>query len=133
MEYIIQAGDTPSKLAKRFVGKEGRWPEFCKANPQFKKHATYGCVFYVGNKAKLPDSWVTVDPTTGQAVPAVAAPAAAAATTSTGPVVETPVGPATQEQVEASAGMSKVVLIGAAAVAVLIVGAYAMKRKAQAA
>ena len=126
MDYIIQAGDTPSKLAKFYTGKEGRWPEFCKANPQFKSHATYGCVFYVGNKAKIPDAWVpppSVDVDAGTS-------AAAAAT---GPVVETPVGPATQEQVEASAGMGKVVLIGAAAVAVLIVGAYAMKRKAQAA
>ena len=131
MDYIIQAGDTPSKLAKRFVNKEGRWPEFCKANPQFKSHATYGCVFYVGNKAKLPDSWVTVDPTTGQPMPAAAA--AATTATATGPAVATAVGPATEQQVEASSGMSKVVLIGAAAVAVLVVGAYAMKRKSQAA
>jgi hypothetical protein len=133
MDYIIQAGDTPSKLAKRFVNKEGRWPEFCKANPQFKSHATYGCVFYVGNKAKIPDSWVTVDPTTGQAMPAAAA--ATATSTATGPTVETPVGPATEQQIVASesGGTSKIVLIGAGVLAVLVVGAYAMKKKAQAA
>lgn len=136
MDYIIQKNDTPSKLAKFYTGKENRWPEFCKANPQFPKHPQYGCTFYVGKKATLPDSWVqtVADPTTGQPVVipiAQAAPTATAA--ATGPAVTTAVGPATEQQVAASSSSGKIILIGAAGVAILVVAVYAMKRKAQAA
>lgn len=133
MDYVIQKGDTPSKLAIRFTGKEGRWPELCKANPQLQKHASYGCVFYVGKTIKIPDSWVqtVADPTTGQPV-VIPVSQQAPAATATGPVVATEAGPATAQQVEASSSMGKVVLIGAAGVAALVVVVYAMKRKAAA-
>jgi hypothetical protein len=64
--YTIVSGDTPSSLANRFTGTPSRWPEICAANPQLKKHPTYGCVWYTGNVVQLPSSWVatpTVDQT----------------------------------------------------------------------
>jgi len=57
-QHILKSGEYPSNLAVKYVGKESRWPELCNANPQLKKHATYGCVFpAVGTAINLPDSW----------------------------------------------------------------------------
>lgn len=65
-QHILKSGEYPSNLAVKYVGKESRWPELCKANPQLKTHPTYGCVFpTVGTAINLPDSW---PPLTGDIV-----------------------------------------------------------------
>lgn len=124
-EYIIQAGDTPSKLALRYTGKEGRWPEFCKANPKFPAHATYGCVFYAGNKAVLPDSW-SVAP----------APIPGPVPSPIGPPIPTP--DSEVIDLDAKPGLfsgldTTKVMAGGALIAAIVVVVYAMKKKTRSA
>jgi hypothetical protein len=129
-DIVIKTGDTPSGLAKTYAGSAAKWPEFCKANPQFKSHPTYGCTFFVGNVAHLPPTWLAPSPSGSPPAPIP------------GPVPQ-PVGPAvhtpssTAELTPAPsliAGMdSKKVIIGGVVVAGLIVAVYAAKRKKTAA
>lgn len=55
--YIIESGDTGQKIAKMFTGDQSRWPELVAANPS-TKDPTYGFKANVGQKVRLPDSWV---------------------------------------------------------------------------
>lgn len=134
MEYVILANDTPSKLAQKWAGNAARWPEFCAANPKFPKHATYGCVFYAGNKAVLPDTWPGVIAAQQPVIP----PPGPNVPPGVGPV---PVGPAAAPAelapTRSSAGIlgidTKTIVIGAGVVGLVVVAVYALKKKSQAA
>lgn len=132
MDYVIQANDTPSKLAQKWAGNAGKWPEFCKANPKFPKHATYGCVFYPGNKAVLPDDWPGV---IAASQPVVPPPGPNSPPPPPGPVG--PSSPLAPAPAPAAAGMfgvdTKTLLIGAGVIGVGVVIVYALKKKSQAA
>jgi hypothetical protein len=68
--HILQSGDYPWSLAVKYVQNGNRWPELCKANPTFKAHATYGCVFpKIGTAINLPDSWVSTSSITTTVTP----------------------------------------------------------------
>lgn len=123
MEYVIQSGDTPSKLALRYTSKEGRWPEFCKANPKFPAHASYGCVFYPGNKATIPDSWITTAPVPSPVPGPVPSPIGP-------PIPTTDTAPTPEPSPGLFAGLDTTkVVAGGVALAALVVVVYAMKKK----
>lgn len=128
-DITIKSGDTPSKLATAYVGNANKWPEFCKANPQFKTHPTYGCEFFAGNTAHLPANWPAVP---GGAPPA---PIPGPVPSPTGPAVATP-GPSvvSTEPSSSSPGLfgsldAKKVMIGGVVVAGIIVAVYAVRKK----
>ncbi len=127
-DIVIKSGDTPSGLAKTYAGNAAKWPEFCKANPQFKSHPSYGCTFYVGNVAHLPATWLAPAPSGSPP-----APIPGPVPQPVGPAVHTPSSAAAAQEAAAPsliAGMdSKKVIIGGALVAGLIVAVYAAKRK----
>jgi hypothetical protein len=133
-DIVIKSGDTPSKFATAYVGNANKWPEFCKANPQFKPHATYGCVFYPGNVAHLPATWPA---TPGGAPPA---PMPGPVPQPVGPPIPTPgpdvITPGAPDAPSSSssllAGLDPTkVMIGGAVVAGAIVLLYAMKKKSK--
>lgn len=136
-DIVIKAGDTPSGLAKTFVGNANKWPEFCKANPQFKAHPTYGCVFFAGNNAHLPANW-PVSP--GGSPPA---PIPGPVPQPVGPPIPTPGGdaisPAQTDTITPGGGGlfagldTQKVMIGGAVIAGAIVLLYAMKKKTRSA
>lgn len=126
MDHIVQANDTPYTLAKKYVNDGNRWPELCKANPKLPKHPDWGCVFTVGKAVTLPEAWA--QNVIGPAAPPAPIP---------GPVPQ-PIGPAIPTPDSALAPSSpgifgslepKTLMIGAAAVAGLVVIVYASKRK----
>lgn len=57
--YMIQAGDYPVGLAKRFTGDGNRWKEILPLNPKLKRHPKSGNVtnFHPGVVLVIPDSW----------------------------------------------------------------------------
>lgn len=131
MEHIVTKGDSPWTLAVKYVNNGNRWPELCKANPQLPKHPQYGCVFTLNKPVKLPDAWVPAMPV---------APGPGGGPGPSGPVMPIAPGPGpgpVQPGLEPSAALApqsspintKVILIGAAVIAVVVVGVYAMKRK----
>ena len=127
-DIVIKSGDTPSKLANAYVGNANKWPDFCKANPQFKKHPTYGCEFFAGNVAHLPASWPATPGGGAQA------PVPGPVPQPVGPPVETSTSIATKDTTAAQPGLiagldSKKVMIGGVVVAGIIVAVYAAKRK----
>jgi len=81
-QWIVESGDTGSKIALKLTGSAGRWTELRAVNPTVmgrgaKLVAKYGFPIYVGDKVNLPASWIKVTAQT----PAQAAPATATAAT----------------------------------------------------
>lgn len=126
-DIVIKSGDTPSKIAKTYVGDANKWPEFCKANPQFPKHPTYGCTFFAGNTAHLPATW----PATPGGAPQ--APMPGPVPQPVGPPVATPGTPEAEAAPSSSsliAGLdTKKVMIAGVVVGGIIIAVYAAKRK----
>jgi hypothetical protein len=124
ISYVIQKTDTSiSKLAKSRGIDPKRWPEFCAANPKLKKDANAGCLFYVGQTVNLPDSWAGTTPLTAPPNTPIPQPHGA-------PVTPGDPSAALAPAPSLFSGLDqKKVMIGAAAVAALIVGVYAFKRK----
>jgi hypothetical protein len=66
--WVVQPGDTGSKIAKACTGNANRWPELKASNPTWKKGwtqaqiATYGFPVRNGQRLTLPASWVKTTP-----------------------------------------------------------------------
>ena len=116
MNYVVEPGDTVSGIAKHFTGDASKWPALCTANPQLQRHPSYGCYLQVGKPVELPAAWVTTpDPNAPPGPgPGPAAPADVLA----------PPAPTTKIN-------STVVLVGAAAIAGLVVVVYAIKKRSR--
>lgn len=90
-QWIVESGDTASKIALKLTGNANRWVELRAVNPTIMGRSPdlikkYGFPIYVGDKVNLPASWIKVSPTT----PAQTAPAQPSATKP--PAVEIPAG-----------------------------------------
>ncbi len=83
-KYIVEPGDSPSRIAKRITGKDTRYPELLAANPQVKRPGSPGFLIRPGDVLNLPPSWIgTVQPTGAPASPAAYVPASTAAPVAT--------------------------------------------------
>lgn len=124
-DITVKSGDTPWKYAVAYTSNGNNWPQFCAANPQLKKDATAGCLFYPGNVVHLPSNWAG----TNGSLPA---PIPGPVPQPVGPPVPTPDGssaaPAPSPSLIAGLDPQKV-MIGGALVAGAIVLLYAMKKK----
>lgn len=64
--YIVEAGDNPSLVARKFTGVDGRYVELFSANPTIPTKTTNGVKnftqFFSGMRLKLPSSWITTPP-----------------------------------------------------------------------
>ncbi len=128
MQYVIQKDDTSiTKLAKKFNVEAKRWPEFCAANPNLKKDPVAGCLYYVGKTVNIPDSWVPAGTPGSSPLPA---PPGVPVPQPVGPPVD-PLAPPASPSLFGSLDAKKV-MMGAAAVAAVVVGVYAFKRKGRA-
>lgn len=58
--YVVDPGDTMSKIALKVAGSSAKWPELAAANTQVKDPSK----IFVGQKLALPFSWVKKTPTT---------------------------------------------------------------------
>jgi hypothetical protein len=90
-QWIVEKGDTGSKIALKLTGNANRWTELRAINPQVMGRgaaavAKYGFPIYVGDRINLPSSWIKVTAQT----PAMSAPATASTTTA--PPVQMPGG-----------------------------------------
>jgi hypothetical protein len=74
-EWIIEAGDTGSKIALKLTGNANRWPELKAVNKSgYRLNAEmvkkYGFPVQLNERIKLPASWITVTaPTAAQGAP----------------------------------------------------------------
>lgn len=64
-EWIVESGDTGSKIAQKLTGNANRWTELKSVNPTIMNRPAsvvkkYGFPIYVGDKVKLPSSWIKV-------------------------------------------------------------------------
>jgi hypothetical protein len=132
VDYVIQKADTSIwRLAKNFGVDPNRWPEFCKANPKLKSDPNAGCLYSIGQRVVVPDSWVASAPPGTGPLPA---PPNTAIPQPIGPPVTSPVATATPDVATPGGGLfagfdKKKAMIGAGIVAALVVGVYALKRK----
>lgn len=90
-EWIVEKGDTGSKIAQKLTGNANRWTELKAVNPKIMSRPAadikkYGFPIYVGDKVQLPSSWIQVV----AKPPAQTAPATAS--TQTAPPVQMPGG-----------------------------------------
>jgi hypothetical protein len=90
-QWIVEKGDTGSKIALKLTGNANRWTELRPINPKVMGRgaaavAKYGFPIYVGDRINLPSSWIKVTAQT----PAQSAPSTASA--STAPPVQMPGG-----------------------------------------
>jgi hypothetical protein len=81
-QWIVETGDTGSKIALKLTGNASRWTELRAVNPKIMARGAdlvkkYGFPIYVRDLVNLPASWIKVVAKT----PAQAAPATPAATT----------------------------------------------------
>lgn len=81
--WVVQSGDTGSKIAKAVVGDGNRWGELKAANPEIAKRkdpppgfkTKVGLVIYPGDRLMLPSSWLKAAPTaSAPATPGAPAP-----------------------------------------------------------
>jgi hypothetical protein len=91
VEWLVESGDTGSKIAQKLTGNANRWTELRAVNPTIMSRSAasikkYGFPIYVGDKVKLPSSWIQVT----AKPPAVSAPAASSQQTA--PPVQMPGG-----------------------------------------
>lgn len=80
-QWIVEKGDTGSRIAEKLTGKASRWIELKGPNPQIMGRGAdlvkkYGFPIYVGDKVNLPASWIKPS----AKPPAATAPSAATAT-----------------------------------------------------
>jgi len=64
-QWLVEAGDTGSKIAKALTGDANRWTELRAVNPKVMARGAaaikkYGFPVYVGDLINLPTSWITV-------------------------------------------------------------------------
>lgn len=90
-QWIVESGDTGSKIALKLTGNANRWTELKAVNPTIMNRGAdlvkkYGFPIYVGDKVNLPATWIKVT----AKPPAQAAPATPTITTA--PPVEMPSG-----------------------------------------
>jgi hypothetical protein len=84
-EWIVESGDTGSKIALKLTGNANRWTELKAVNPKIMARSPdlikkYGFPIYVGDKVTLPASWIK---TTATQTPAQTAPGTATNTSPT--------------------------------------------------
>ncbi len=59
--YKVIAGDSPSRIAKKLIGNDARWPELVAANPQKPKAANGNFKnLQPGDVLQIPASWLSV-------------------------------------------------------------------------
>jgi hypothetical protein len=81
-QWIVESGDTGSKIALKLTGNANRWTELRAINPKIMGRgaaavAKYGFPVYVNDKVNLPASWIKpVAQTAAQSAPATPTPAA---------------------------------------------------------
>lgn len=81
-QWLVESGDTGSKIALKLTGNAARWPELRAVNPKIMARSPdlikkYGFPIYVGDKVNLPASWIKVTTTTTSATTAPKAEAPA--------------------------------------------------------
>lgn len=64
-EWIVEKGDTGSKIAQKLTGNANRWTELRAVNPKIMSRPAadikkYGFPIYVGDKVNLPSTWIQV-------------------------------------------------------------------------
>lgn len=64
-EWIVESGDTGSKIAQKLTGNPNRWTELRSVNPKVMGRGAaaikkYGFPIYVGDRVILPSSWIQV-------------------------------------------------------------------------
>jgi hypothetical protein len=80
-QWIVEKGDTGSKIALKLTGNANRWTELRSVNPKIMSRPAadvkkYGFPVYVGDLVNLPASWIKVTAQTpAQSAPATASPA----------------------------------------------------------
>lgn len=95
-EWIVESGDTGSKIALKLTGNANRWTELKAVNPKIMARSPdlikkYGFPIYVGDRVVLPSSWIK---TTATQTPAQTAPSTPTntATPTTAPATVAPAG-----------------------------------------
>lgn len=68
-QWLVESGDTGSKIALKLTGTAARWTELRAVNPKIMARSPelikkYGFPIYVGDKVNLPASWIKVTNTT---------------------------------------------------------------------
>jgi hypothetical protein len=130
--HVVVAGDNPSALARRYTGDATRWRELCRANPQLRTHAQWGCVFPApGNALNLPADWVADAPAAATPAPVAPAPAPADEGPLTVQEVEE-LAPAAPSRQQASMLDNKGLLLIVGAAAAVAVAIVVLKRKGRA-
>lgn len=117
--YRVQSGDTGEKIALKFTGDKGRWPDLKAANPTIMKArkaaaAKYGFPIYVGDTINLPASWAGLAPTASTAA-AVANAAMQKAAKNPTPVNMSTAAKATQQAAKVTTATNKQVQTAAKA------------------
>lgn len=80
-QWIVESGDTGSKIALKLTGNASRWTELRAVNPTIMGRGAalvkkYGFPIYVNDKVNLPATWIkSTAATPAQAAPATATPA----------------------------------------------------------
>jgi hypothetical protein len=64
-EWIVESGDTGSKIAQKLTGSANRWTELRSVNPKVMSRGAalvkkYGFPIYVGDRVVLPSNWIQV-------------------------------------------------------------------------
>ena len=139
-KYVVESGDSPSKIAQKLTGSATRWKELIKANPQKKVDPATGNFTFlkIGESLNLPTAWqkpaATTEPAQpiiGQVTPTTGGGGSTISVTSTLPGQIIPVGggaPTNQQSAQWVKGVPNAAVMGVGALALAGVAFFAMKK-----